>query len=55
MKLQPNLGLGDANYYVQNGKTIRSYWKAQRIGYIQYPVINYYGKEYVYIYVCWYY
>ena len=40
-----SLGLADANYYIQNGWTTESY----RTGnYIQCPVINHNGKEYIF-------
>ena len=38
-----SLGLVDANYYIWNGQTTRSYCTAQST---QYPVINHNGKEY---------
>ena len=47
-----SLQLADANYYLQNEWTTKSYYSAGN--YIQYHVINYNGKEYAKecIYVC---
>ena len=39
-----NLGLADANYYTQDGKTTGSYRSTGN--YHQYPVINHNEKEY---------
>ena len=39
--------LANVNFYIQNGLTTRSYCITEN--YIQYPMINHNGKEYMYV------